>query len=205
VKAAPLLATPAGSRSLAAKLWPLTLLRGLVALALGAYALSRPIDPPALARLVSVYWIFDGVVALWASRFAATLAANRVFLAVRGAVGIVAAVLLLGLPLADIFGPWRPGQLMLFLVTLTPALVAVGVQIVMAVTIDMVIGLEVRRRIPGEWSIALGAVLSIALGALVAGCFIGFSTVPGRALGPIAVAGGLGLLAGAFRLKPAAR
>jgi uncharacterized membrane protein HdeD (DUF308 family) len=38
-----LLATPLKPRDLAAKLWRVSLLRGLVALALGAYVVSRPI------------------------------------------------------------------------------------------------------------------------------------------------------------------
>src|ERR687892_414156 len=96
----PLPATTLTSIDLAGKLWRASLLRGLVALALGAYVLSRPTGSPAgLVRIVSVYWICDGLVALWASRFAATLKHNRALLVVRGVGGIVTAVLLLGLPL----------------------------------------------------------------------------------------------------------
>jgi uncharacterized membrane protein HdeD (DUF308 family) len=198
----PLPATTLTSIDLAGKLWRASLLRGLVALALGAYVLSRPIVSPAgLVRIVSVYWICDGLVALWASRFAATLKHNRALLVVRGVAGLVTGGILLGLPLDEIFGPWRPGQLMLFLLTMVPALTAIGLQIVMAATIDLLIGLEVRRRIPGEWSVALGAVVSIVLGGLASAGFLAIPAVTGRLLGVACVGGGLGLVAGSIWLR----
>jgi uncharacterized membrane protein HdeD (DUF308 family) len=72
VALASLLATPLKPRDLAAKLWRVSLLRGLVALGLGAYVVSHPItSSAALVHVVAVYWIVDGLVALWASLFAA--------------------------------------------------------------------------------------------------------------------------------------
>jgi uncharacterized membrane protein HdeD (DUF308 family) len=200
----PLSATTLTSTDLAGKLWRASLLRGLVALALGAYVLARPIGSPAgLVRIVSVYWICEGLVALWASGFAATLRHTRGILVLRGVAGLVTGLLLLGLPLEQIFGPWRPGQLMLFLLTMVPALTAIGLQIVMAATIDLLIGLEVRRRIPGEWSVALGAVVSMVLGGLAGAAFLVIPAVTGRLLGVACVGGGLGLVAGSIWLRAA--
>lgn len=200
----PLPATAMASADLAGRLWRASLLRGLVALALGAYVLSRPIGSPAgLVRIVAVYWLCDGLLALWAGRFTATLRHNRALLVVRGVGGIVTALLLLGLPLNEIFGPWQPGRIMLFILTMVPALTAIVLQIVMAATIDFLIGLEVRRRMPGEWSVALGAVVSIILGGLAAAGFLGFSAVAARLLGPVCAGGGLGLIAGSIRLRAA--
>jgi uncharacterized membrane protein HdeD (DUF308 family) len=204
VKSTPPLAARTKSSDLAGKLWRVSLLRGLVAFALGAYVLSRPIGSPATpARVVAAYWILDGLVALWASRFAATLATTRTLLVLRGGGGIGAAVILLCLPLGEILGPWHPGQIMLLIFGMVPALTVIALQIVMAATIDLLIGLEVRRRIPGEWSVALGAAVSIALSGLAAFGFFGPPTVPGRMLGVIGLAGGLGLIAGGLRLRPA--
>jgi uncharacterized membrane protein HdeD (DUF308 family) len=203
VALASLLATPLKPRDLAAKLWRVSLLRGLVALGLGAYVVSRPITSSStLAHVVAVYWIVDGLVALWASLFAAALATNRVFLVIRGVAGIGAALLLFVLPLDEIFGPWRPGQIMLLILTMAPALTAISLQIVMTAAIDLLIGLEVRRRIPGEWSLLLGAALSIVLSALVAAAFFAPPTVLWRLLGAVGLVGGLSLVAGAFRLRP---
>jgi uncharacterized membrane protein HdeD (DUF308 family) len=204
VKATPALGATRVSGSLRRRLWPASLVRGLVALGLGAYAVRWAAASPAtVARIVAIFWIVEGVIALWAAGFAATLAASRVVLTVRGAAGIGAALLMFVLPLAEIFGPWRPGQIMFFLFSMVPAVTVIALQILMAAAIDGSVALQVRRRIPGEWSIALGAALSIVLGGLVAAAFFGFVTAPGQLLAVIAIAGGLGLVAGALWLRRA--
>ena len=196
------IATSVPPRDLAAKLWGISLLRGVLALALSAYVFSQSIGSPAsLAHVVAVYWILDGLVAMWASLFAAELATNRLFLVVRGVSGVGAALVLLTLPLADIFGPWRPGQIMLLILTMAPALATISLQIVMTTAIDLLLGLEVRRRIPGEWSLLLGAALSIVLSLLVAAPFFGPALLPWRPLGMVSLLGGLSLVVGAFRLR----
>ena len=144
------IATPPPPRALAAKLGRISLLRGVLALALGAYVFSQSIGPPAsLARVVAVYGILDGLVALWASL----------------------------------------------------ALVTISLQIVMTTANDLLLGLEVRRRIPGEWSLLLGAALSIVLSLLVAAPFFGPALLPWRLLGAVGLLGGLSLVVGAFRLR----
>jgi len=202
--ATPLLTATTTSGDLAGKLWPVSFLRGVAALALGVYVLARSISAPAtLAQIVALYWIFEGLVALWSSRFAATLATTKVLLLIRAAGGIGAALILLALPLGEIGGAWRPGQFMFFLLTVTPTFAVIGLQIILAATIDLLIGLEVRRRVPGEWSVALGAAVSIALGALVAAAFLGLPVSPGLLIGLVGVVGGCGLIAGASRLRRA--
>ena len=108
---------------------------------------------------------------------------------------------LLALPLADIFGPWRPGQIMLLILTMAPVLATISLQIVMTTAIDLLLGLEVRRRVPGEWSLILGAALSIVLSLLVAAPFFGPALLPWRLLGAVGLLGGLSLVVGAFRLR----
>jgi len=61
------------------------------------------------------------------------------------------------------------------------------------------LGLEVRRRIPGEWSVTLGAVLSMVLSGLVAAGVFGFPI--GWPLGVVGVAGGVSLVAGTVRRR----
>jgi uncharacterized membrane protein HdeD (DUF308 family) len=192
---------PPRSPALAASLGRIALVRGVVVCALTAYIVFGSTTSPALvARLVAVYWLIDGLVALWASRFAATLATSRALLITRGIVAIVAAVVLLALPLREVFGEWQPGQGVLFLFTIAPALAVTVLQIIMAATIDVMLGLAARRRIPGDWSVVLGAVVSIVLSVLIAVSFGGMSAALSRPLAFIALAGGLGLIAGAFRL-----
>jgi uncharacterized membrane protein HdeD (DUF308 family) len=91
---------------------------------------------------------------------------------------------------------------MLLILTMAPALAAISLQIVLTAAIDLLIGLEVRRRLPGEWSLLLGAALSIVLSALVAATFFASPTVLWHVLGAVGLVGGLSLVAGAFRLRP---
>jgi uncharacterized membrane protein HdeD (DUF308 family) len=92
---------PPRSPALAASLGRIALVRGVVVCALTAYVVfGSTISPALVARLVAVYWLIDGLVALWARRFAATLATSRALLLTRGIVAIVAAVVLLALPSA---------------------------------------------------------------------------------------------------------
>jgi uncharacterized membrane protein HdeD (DUF308 family) len=204
VRSAPLLPAASTSSDLAAKLQRVSLLRGLAALGVSVYVVSQPGESlAALARAVSGYWIIDGLIALWVSLSGAIRTVNRAVLAIRGCVGIGTALVLFQLPLDEIFGPWRPGQLMLFILSIGPAIAAIGVQIIMTATVDLLIGLQVRRQIAGEWSVALGTAVSIVFGALL---MAGFSTPPlvvDRLLGVVGVAGGLGLIAGAFGLRRA--
>ena len=55
-------------RELAGKLWRIGAVRGVAALALGAYVLSQPVTSPvAIARASAAYWTVDGLIALWAA------------------------------------------------------------------------------------------------------------------------------------------
>jgi uncharacterized membrane protein HdeD (DUF308 family) len=190
-----------GSGALAASLGRAALVRGVVVGALAAYVVSQPGTSPAvLAKMVAVYWLFEGVLAFWMGRVAATLATSRGVLIVRGVIALIAGVVLLVLPLAAVFGEWRPGQGVLFLFTIVPALAVTALQILMAATVDMMLGVAVRRRIPGDWSVALGALASIVLGVMVAVGFAGLAGTLTRPLAIVALAVAVGLLVSAFRL-----
>ena len=192
---------PSHSPALAASLGRAALVRGVVVGVLAAYVVSRAGTSPAVvAKLVAVYWLFEGVLAFWMGRVAATLAASRALLVVRGVIALIAGVVLLVLPLADVFGEWQPGQGVLFLFTIVPALAVTALQILMAATVDMMLGMAVRRRIPGDWSVMLGALVSIVLGVVVAVSFAGLAGALTRPLAIVALVGAIGLIASALRL-----
>lgn len=174
-------------------------LRGIAAFALGAYLVSRePTTAADVARASAAYWIVDGLVTLWAAGLAG-LALGRVVVRVRGAVAILAGLIILGLPLGVVFGPWQPGQALLWMSVTGLMLAVIGFQIG-AGAFDVLICREIRRRLPGEWSFAVGAVLSVALAVVAAATFTAPATLLGRILAAGSIAGGLGLLVGAFRL-----
>jgi len=188
---------------LAGKLWPLSLLRGVAALALGAWVLTVPPSSPGmLMRAVAAFWVVDGLAVFVGSLTATTLMFNRVFLILRALAGIVTAAVLLGLPLSEAFGPYKPGQMALLLFVVPVLVVSIGFQVLAAV-FDLMVSLEVRRYIPGEWTVALASALSIAFGVLLVGVLLARPTVLGRGVGAVGVIGGLAVVLGALRLRPA--
>jgi len=190
------------TRELAGRLWCLSLLRGLAALVLGAWVLAMPPSSPGmLMRAVAVYWVADGLVVFAGGLTAASLMFSRVFLALRALAGIVTALVLLWLPLSEAFGPYRPGQMMLLLFVVPAVVVAVGLQVLGAV-FDLMICLDVRRRIPGEWSLALSSALSIVFGVFLLSVILAPPAVLGRGVGTVGVLGGLAVIVGALRLRP---
>ena len=188
---------------LAGKLWPLSLLRGVAALVLGAWMLAAPPSSPGLlVRAVAAYWVVDGLAVFVGSLAAATLALSRVFLMLRALAGIVTAIVLLALPLAEAFGPYKPGQMALLLFVVPSVVISIGFQVLAAV-FDLMVSLEVRRHIPGEWTLALASALSIVFGVLLVSVILIQPLVLGRGVGTLGVAGGIAIIVGALRLRPA--
>jgi len=141
----------------------------------------------------------DGLVTMWASASIATLPLNRLVLLLRGCLAVGAGLVIFGLPLGDVFGRWHPGQLLILLSTAT-LLAVIALQIV-AGAFDVHICLAIRRRIPGEWSVALGAALSVVLGVIVAATLAAPPALLGRTLGPSAMVAGFGILTRTARLR----
>jgi len=193
------------AQQLAGRLWWVGVARGLTALALGAYTLSQPaVSAATVARAAAAYWIVDGLIILWAAALTAQLTLNRVLFLLRGGVAIVAGLTLFGLPLAMVFGPWQPGQVLLSMIVAGVMLTVSGAQI-LAAAYDVVICGQVRRRIAGECACAIGIALSAALGVIVAATFVLPALLLARTLGTGTVLGGLGLLVAAARLRTAAK
>ena len=191
------------TRDLAGRLWGVSLLRGLAALALGAWVLaSPPSSAGMLMRAVAAFWVADGLIVFGGSMVAASLLLNRVFLLLRAAAGVVTALVLLGLPLSEAFGPYRPGQMLLLLFVIPAVMLAIGLQVLGAV-FDMLVCFEVRRRVAGEWSLALSSALSIVFGVFLVGVILAPPPALGRGVGTVGVVGGLAVIVGALRFKPA--
>jgi uncharacterized membrane protein HdeD (DUF308 family) len=196
----------AAANQLAGRLWPLILLRGLGALVLGACGFLVAIPSPAvLVRGIAIYWLLDGLCTLWAAFFVQTLASRKTLLILRGGVGVGAAAVTGALPLLEVYGHWRPGQLILLIFTVGFVLALIVLQIALAALIDVPVGLEVRRHVVGEWSVLLAAVLSIVLSLLAGIGFAGLSVNLAPGLGVIGVVGGCALIAGALRLRRESR
>ena len=192
-----------GTDELAGKLRYVSGLRGAAALALGTWALAAP--PTSADELiygVGVYWSVEGLVVFAASLSGVTVGMNRVFALLRSLAEIVAAVVLMSLPLHAVFGPWRPGQLVLFAYVVALVVSVIALQALTA-AFDFLMSARVRRRISGEWSVMASAVVSLLFGL----CLVATLAAPppqlGRGVAVVGIVGGLAVIYGAMRLRMA--
>jgi hypothetical protein len=177
--------------------------RGVAALALGAYVASREGTAGAdIARASGVFWIVDGFVTASAVRLSGALLPGRVVVLVRGSLAVAAGALMLGLPLGLPFGPWEPGKGLAWMIVAGFTLAVVAFQLV-AVAFDILICAAIRRRIPREWTWALGAALSAALAVAVGSTFVVPADGLGHAVAAVAFAAGFALLVGAGKMGEA--
>jgi uncharacterized membrane protein HdeD (DUF308 family) len=174
--------------------------RGVAALALGAYVVSREaLSGADIARAGGAYWIVDGLVTAAAARFSGALVLGRVTLLLRAALAVAAGVVMLGLPLGVLFGRWQPGSGLVWMVVAGVALAVVMLQLG-AGAFDVLVWRRIRRHRPREWTWALAAAFSAVLAVVVGATLAVPVTVLGPVLGAAALFTGAGFLVGAGTL-----
>lgn len=185
------------TRELSRTLGRIGVVRGITAFALGAYIfVQEPASAAVVARMSAAYWIVDGLAALRAARFADALALSRMVFLLRGGIALASGVIVLGLPLGVVFGPWQPGQGLLFVLVTAVMLGAVGCQLG-AGAFDVLIWLALRRRVAGGWSWMLGGAFSAALAVVAASIFVVPAVVVGRFASIAAMVAAFGFVVGA--------
>ena len=181
-------------RDVARTLRTIAVVLAIAAFAVGAYILAvQPRSVPTLARAGAAYWIVHGLVTLRAAGLADALGLGRVTFLLRAGIAIAAGLLVLGLPLGVVFGPWQPGQGLVFIPVAAVMFAAVGCQIG-AVAFDVLVCLALRRHLVSPWSWAIGAALSVVLALVVASLFAAPVVRVGRVAGVLAVAAALALI-----------
>lgn len=128
-------------------------LRGVVAVLFGLAALVRPdIALQALILLFGAYALVDGIFALVGAFGGARQGAGRLALIVNGIIGVLVGLLAFLVP----------GITALALLYLIAAWAIVsGVS-------EVVLAIELRREISGEWAMVAGGVISVVIGILLA-------------------------------------
>ena len=166
--------------------WWVPVVRGLVAIALGIFALVWPIAT--IAALVLVFGavaVADGILAIGAAIAARKLISDWWVLLVQGFVGIAIGVLTLVYPAITAFA---------FVFLMAVWAIGLGLlQIVAAVTL--------RRDIPGGWWLALAGVLGVAFGILLVSNPIGGGLAVVWLIGVFAIAWGVMQMVGGFDLR----
>jgi uncharacterized membrane protein HdeD (DUF308 family) len=163
--------------------WWTVALRGIAAIAFGILSVFAPgITFISLVLLFGAYSIVDGALAL---ALASKPMQRRFPLIARGLVSIAAGVIALVLPGITGFA--------LLLVIASWAIVSGVLEIVMAI--------QLRKEIEGEWLLAVEGVLSIAFGILLMLAPLAGAIVLGLWIGAYALVLGGMLVATAFRLR----
>jgi uncharacterized membrane protein HdeD (DUF308 family) len=130
--------------------WWATVLRGLLAIAVGILAWYRPdIFWASLVLVFSVYAIVDGVFAIVAAIRAETR--DRALHLLEGLLGIAVGLIVF-------LYPDQAGTVIVFVIGLWA--VATGI-------VEIVSAVRLRQEIAGEWLLGLSGALSIVLGAIL--------------------------------------
>jgi uncharacterized membrane protein HdeD (DUF308 family) len=163
--------------------WWTVALRGIAAIVFGILSVFAPgITFVSLVMLFGVYLIIDGVLAL---ALASKPIEPRFALIARGLVSIVAGIIALVFPGITAFA--------LLLVIAAWAIVSGILEIVMAV--------QLRKQLEGEWLLAVEGVLSIAFGVVLMVAPLAGAIVVGLWIGVYALVLGGMLVTTAFRLR----
>ena len=171
-----------------AQLWWLPLVRGLVLLLLGVYALFRPaMTMAAFTQVAGFFLVFDGILAIIAG--AVGKVPSRLWTIVRGIVAVLAGVFVFANPVLV------AGLTATFVVTV------IGVMAIVAGVMEIFAAIQDRKEIEGEgWLILSGVVLVLVGFALLATpLFFGLNMV--RLMGALAIASSIAMVVFAFRLK----
>jgi uncharacterized membrane protein HdeD (DUF308 family) len=169
-------------------LWWLPLVRGLLLIILGAYALFRPgMTAAILTRVVAVFLIADGILAIIAGILGET--PSRGWTIVRGVLAILIGIFVFAHPLA------------VAEVTATVLLYIIAFGAIAAGILEIVAAIRDRKEIEGEGWIVLGGVLAILFGVLLLIAPLAFGKFMIMVLGAYAIIFGISLIVMAFRVR----
>lgn len=166
--------------------WWLFLLRGLAGIVFGVLAFVWPIlTLLSLAILWGAYALADGIFALWAGLAGRGGAAQRWWLALVGAAGILAGVLTFS-------WPGLTAQFFIFVIA--------GWAIVIGV-LQIIGAIGVRKEIEGEWMLILSGIVSVLLGIAILAWPLAGALAMVWTIGAFSIVAGCCYLALAFRLR----
>jgi uncharacterized membrane protein HdeD (DUF308 family) len=170
------------------KLWWLPLVRGILLIILGGYALFRPgMSMLLLTQLLGIYLVFEGILAIMAALMGET--ASRWWTILRGALAILAGIFAFGHP-ALVAG-----------LTATFVLYLIAIFAIVLGVLEIIGAVQDRQEIEGEGWLILGGVLAIGFGVLLLIAPMAFGLMFVRVLGAFAILYGISLISLALRVR----
>ena len=185
-------ATPGLARERVAEaigsLWWLPLVRGLLLICVGAYALFRPeMTAAALAQVIGVFLVLDGILGLIAGISGAV--PSRGWTILRGVIAILVGIFVFANP-TIVAG-----------VTAQILLYVVGFSFILTGLLEVFAAIRDRKEIEGEGWIILGGILAILFGILLLAAPLTFGRILLQILGAYAIIYGICLIVMAFRIR----
>ena len=169
-------------------LWWLPLLRGILLLILGGYALFRPEMPiGALAQVIGFFVMVDGILAILAGILGKV--PSRLWVIVRGTLATLAGLFVIANPLL-VSG--ITATVLLYILAFTAILVGL---------IEIAAAIHDRKEIEGGGWLVFGGALSVLFGVLVLMAPLSFGLLVVRVLGGYAIFSGVSLIVFAFRVR----
>ena len=167
-----------------ASVWWIVLMRGIIGILLGMALFSQiQMDVVILAKFMAIYWLADGLFMVLLG-FGVRMPGGEgwwKWMAGRGALGVVAGFIVLGLEAADVTHP-----LLLAWLLAATAIVSGG--------IDLMTNARLRREVEDEWAMSISALSQMVLGVLLAVSPIGALRLIGPFIGIVAIIAGIGMI-----------
>lgn len=169
-------------------LWWLPLIRGIVLLILGCYALFRPgMTLAAYTQVAGFFLVLDGVFAIIAGVIGQV--PSRGWTIVRGIVAVLAGTFVFAKPVL-VAG-----------LTATVVVSIIGVMAILSGVMEIVAAIQDRKHIEGEGWLILGGVLLVLIGMALLATPLLFGISMVRVLGILAIISSIAMIVFAFRLK----
>lgn len=170
------------------KLWWLILLRGVMLVLLGGYALFSPgLTLAALAQVLAIFAIIDGVLSLLAGMMG--WSESRGWTLARGAICFLAGLFVLMHPLV------------VGVLAVTIIVCIIAIQIIATGILEVMVGIQQRKEMQGEGWLIFGGILSVILGSLILAAPAMFGLMLIRIIGSFVILFGIILITNAFRAR----
>jgi len=169
-------------------LWWLPLIRGILLILLGGYALFRPgMTIGALAQVVGIFVIADGILSIVAGIMGDV--PSRGWVIVRGVLEILVGAFVFANPLI-VAG-----------VTATFLVYVLAFSAILSGVLEIVATIQDRKQIEGEGWLILGGAITVLFGVVLLISPLSFGLFMVRVLGAFAIFSGVSLIVFAFRLR----
>ncbi|MCY2977738.1 MAG: HdeD family acid-resistance protein [Planctomycetota bacterium] len=169
-------------------LWWLVLLRGLLLIVMGVYALMNPLlTTVVFAQLAGIYLLVDGVSAIYIGLTGQT--DSRLWAILRGVLLILLGLFAIGNPMIVAF----------FKTTFLVVFVAIGT--ILSGIVEIYSAIRDRKEIQGEGWLILGGILDIAFGVILLFAPFAAGLFFVRIFGAFAIVAGVSMIVAAFKVR----